>query len=51
MNYDKDVQFVFRDNLTRMWVHLCGEYDKEIGHCLLFPFTKKKLEKIQIHNS
>jgi hypothetical protein len=24
-----------------MWVHLCGEYDKEIGHCLSFPFIKK----------
>ena len=57
MNYDKDVQFVIRGNLTRMWVHLCGEYDKEIDHCLLFPFTVYhfpllyKLEKIQIHNS
>ena len=50
MNYDKDVQFVFRGNMTRMWVHLCEEYDKEIGDCLLFPFIKK-IEKIQIHSS
>jgi hypothetical protein len=41
MNYDKDVQFVLRENLSRMWIHLCGEYDKEIGHCLSFPFIKK----------
>jgi hypothetical protein len=44
MNYDKDVQFVFRGNRTRMWVHLCEEYDKEIGRCLSFLFIKK-LEK------
>ena len=49
MNNDKDVQFVLRGNLTRMWVHLCGEYDKEIGYCLSFPFPKQNLEKIQIY--
>ena len=41
MNLCKDVQFVFRGNLTRMWIHLCGEYDKEISQCLSFPFIKK----------
>ena len=45
MNYDKDVQFVFRGNLTRMWVQLCGEYDKEFRHCLSFPFIKKTRKK------
>jgi hypothetical protein len=47
MNYDKDVQFVLRGNLTRMWDQFCGEYDKEIG--LSFPFPKQNLEKIQIY--
>jgi hypothetical protein len=50
MKYDKDFQFVLRGSLTRMRVHLCGQYGKEIGHCLSFPFIIK-LEKIQIHNS
>jgi hypothetical protein len=38
MNYDKDVQFVFRGNRTRMWVHLCEEYDKEIGTPMESPY-------------
>jgi len=25
MNYDKDVQFVFRGNMTRTWIHLLGK--------------------------
>ena len=42
MNYDKDVQFVLRGNMARMWVHLCEEYDKEVGHSLSFPFITKQ---------